>query len=88
MKKESETEERRIKPFASSSSRQQGLTPFALCLVNPPIYFFKNPSCFSTFLANFCFRPEDHFAALLAIFIKTNNLPLSLKDNKRKHATG
>ena len=32
MKKESETEERRIKPFASSSSRERGLTP-VLCIL-------------------------------------------------------
>lgn len=60
-----------------------------LCFVSckPANFFFFKP-CFSTLLANFCLRPEDHFAILHVIFIKTNNLPLSLKDNKRNHATG
>lgn len=42
-----------------------------LCFVSckPANFFFKKPACFSTFLANFCLRPEDHFAALLVFFL-------------------
>ena len=88
MKKESETERDESNP-SLQVLHESGVSRLCFVSCKPAnFFFFKNPACFSTFLANFCLRPEDHFAALLVIFIKTNNLPLSLKDNRRKHAIG